>query len=73
MSLRHPITGALSNPEWDAVRDRWNERHCNAVMAEARARSVRKTPTLYGAALKGLFCVGAVILVAWAVLARLPG
>jgi hypothetical protein len=36
MSLRHPITGALSNPEWDQVRDRWNERHCNAVMAASR-------------------------------------
>jgi hypothetical protein len=34
---RHPITGALSNPEWDVVRDRWNERHCNAVLAASRA------------------------------------
>lgn len=37
MSLRHPITGALSNPEWDRVRERWNERHCNAVVAASRA------------------------------------
>ena len=37
MSIRHPITGALSNPEWDGVRDRWNERHCNAVLAASRA------------------------------------
>lgn len=35
--IRHPITGALSNPEWDRVRDRWNERHCNAVLAASRA------------------------------------
>lgn len=34
--IRHPITGALSNPEWDGVRDRWNERHCNAVLAASR-------------------------------------
>lgn len=36
MSLRHPITGALSNPEWEEVRDRWNERHCDAVLAASR-------------------------------------
>lgn len=36
MSLRHPITGALSNPEWDKVQDRWNELHCNAVLAASR-------------------------------------
>lgn len=35
--IRHPITGALSNPEWDGVRERWNERHCNAVLAASRA------------------------------------
>lgn len=33
---RHPITGASWNPEWDAVQDRWNERHCNAVLAASR-------------------------------------
>lgn len=36
MALRHPITGALSNPEWDRVRDRWNERYCADVLAKAR-------------------------------------
>ena len=43
--IRHPITGALSNPEWDGVRDRWNERHCNAVLAASRpATKPRRYP-----------------------------
>lgn len=45
MSLRHPITGALSNPEWDRVRDRWNERYCNAVLQE-RAEPMPKPVNL---------------------------
>lgn len=45
MSVRHPITGFLSNPEWDKVRDRWNERHCNAVLAASRpAPTPRRYP-----------------------------
>jgi hypothetical protein len=36
MSVRHPITGALSNPERDRVRDRWNERYCASVLAASR-------------------------------------
>lgn len=46
MSLRHPITGALSNPEWDGVRDRWNERYCNAVLHEARSEPMPKPVNL---------------------------
>ncbi len=45
MALRHPITGALSNPEWDRVRDRWNERYCADVLAKARpAPAPRRYP-----------------------------
>lgn len=51
MTLRHPITGALSNPEWDQVRDRWNERHCNAVLAASRPEPRRYPVNLIRASL----------------------
>lgn len=65
MSVRHPITGALSNPEWDSVRDRWNERYCAQVMADARPEpEPRRYPV-------NLIRVSAVLLVGVAVFAVL--
>ena len=58
--IRHPITGALSNPEWDGVRDRWNERRCNAVLAASRpAPKPRRYPVnlIKAALVLGLGCL----------------
>jgi len=60
MALRHPITGALSNPEWDRVRDRWNERYCADVLAKARPEPRRYPVHLIRAS--AVLLVGCVVL-----------
>lgn len=64
----HPL-GIGFHPEWDRIRDRHNERFCNAILnraAEARrAGRVRFVDSVACHALVSFAVVAAVIVIAW--------
>lgn len=66
MNRPHPL-GLTYHPEWPAVRDRWCERFCNAVLNPMPAVTDLPTPAPRSTMIRDAVAITLVLIVVWAV------
>lgn len=64
MTREHPM-GLTYHPNWRAVRDRWNERYCNAILAEHRPQPTPFHRTRGGHMILSATAVTLVLMLVW--------